>query len=176
MKTTGLLIALSLAACTTLSAQQPAQAPTPPPGAARAADMERARAMEMAAADAARGGGNPLERNLFPPEIIMRRQREIGLRPEQRQQITQAIGRLEASLVELQWSMQEQQQALADALEQPQVDGDAALRLLDRVLATEAMVKRIHFQALLQIRAVLTPDQQDRLRAGPREPGREEER
>jgi Spy/CpxP family protein refolding chaperone len=137
--------------------------------------MDRARA-EMAAVEAARAGGNPLERNLFPPELIMRRQRDIGLRPEQRQQITQAIGRLEASLVELQWNMQEQQQALADALEQSQVDVEGALRLLDRVLATEAMVKRTHFQALLQIRGVLTPEQQDRLRAGPREPAREEER
>ena len=126
----------------------------------------------------AEAGGDPLERFLIPPDLIMRRQREIGLQPAQRTQITQIIGRLEASLVEFQWTMQEHQQALAELLQQPQVNGDAALQALDRVLATETSVKRAHFQALLQIRSVLTPEQVGQLRGrmGPGDMMREEER
>jgi len=166
MKTTTLTIALTLAACTALAAQQPApRAPQAPAAVPAAPAPTRAMEMEHARADMMRAG-DPLERNLFPPELIMRRQREIGLQPEQRRRITQIIGRLEAALVELQWNMQDQQQALAEALQRPQVNVDSAMVLLDQVLTTEAAVKRTHFQSLLQIRAVLTPEQQQRLRYG----------
>lgn len=180
MKTTAMATALTLAVCTGLAAQQPAPA-NPPPGAPRAVfptgerDRDAQRLVEMAAVDARRAAGDPMERFLIPPDLIMRRQREIGLQAAQRTQITQAIQRLEASLVELQWNMQDQQQALGELLQQPQVNTDAALQALDRVLTTEAAVKRIHFQTLIQIRNVLTPDQVNQLRQA-REPFREEER
>jgi len=181
MKITTMVMALSLGVAGALSAQVPAQAPAAPPPAAlgrgystlqrAGADLDRAREMELvAAARADAQGGNPMERYLVPPEVIMRRQREIGLQPAQRTQITQIIGRLEASLVELQWSMQEEQQALTEGLRQPTVDESATMALLDRVLAREVQVKRVHFQALLQIRNVLTAEQRDRLLGGAREP------
>lgn len=175
MTAAGMVMVLSLVVGTVLPAQEPAR--TPSPGREpRMAYQERERARDMALEAERHAAEDPLERYLFPPELIMRRQRDIGLQPAQRQQITQAIQRLEASLVELQWTMQEQQQALAEMLAQPQVDTAAALRVLDRVLTTEATVKRVHFQALLTIRNVLTAEQQERLRGWPREPGRDEER
>jgi len=168
MRTISTVIAWTMVMATGLSAQRTAPAPPSPPETVRVVegrDLVRARQLqEMAMVDERRAAGDPLERYLIPPEVIMRRQREIGLQPAQRTQITQAIGRLEASLVELQWTMQDQQQALAEMLQQPQVNTEAALQALDRVLTTETAVKRAHFQALLQIRNVLTPEQQERLR------------
>jgi Spy/CpxP family protein refolding chaperone len=180
-----MVFAASLAACTTLAAQQPAQAPPPPVVVreVRPADVEMARVRQAREVEGMRyaelRNGEPLEANLFPPELIMRRQRDIGLQPAQRTQITQTIGRLEAALVELQWTLQDQQQALAELLQQQQVNAEATMQAFDRVLATEASVKRTHFQALLQIRNVLTPEQQNQLRGGPPRggaPGREDER
>ena len=173
MNTSALIATLSLVMCTGLAAQQPA----PPPGNPRT--VEGQRLDEMRYVEGRRlESSDPLERFLFSPELIMRRQRGIGLQPAQRTQITQIIGRLEASLVEFQWTMQEQQQQLAELLQQPQVNADAALQALDRVLATETSIKRAHFQSLLQIRNVLTPEQQHQLRGGPPRgaPGREDER
>jgi len=167
MRTLSTTIAWTMIMASALTAQQTAPAPTPPPAAPRIVegqDMRARQLREMAMVDERRAAGDPLERYLIPPEVIMRRQREIGLQPAQRTQITQAIGRLEAALVELQWTMQDQQQALAEMLQQPQVNTEAALQALDRVLTTETAVKRAHFQALLQIRNVLTSEQLDRLR------------
>ena len=116
------------------------------------------------------GGGDPLARYLFPPELVMARQREIGLLPAQRQQISQAIGRLQARVLELQWTMQGEQEALAELLSRPQVDSAAALAVMDRVLGVEREVKRAHLVLLIQIKNVLTPEQQEMLRAA-QQPG-----
>ena len=116
------------------------------------------------------GGGDPLARYLFPPELVMARQREIGLLPAQRHQISQAIGRLQARVLELQWTMQGEQEALADLLSRPQVDSAAALAVMDRVLGVEREVKRAHLVLLIQIKNVLTPEQQEMLRAA-QQPG-----
>ena len=115
-------------------------------------------------------GDDPLARHLFPPELVMARQREIGLQPAQRQQISQAIGRLQARVLELQWTVQEQQEALSDLLSRPQVDSAAALAAMDRLLATEREVKRAHMALLIQIKNALTPEQQQRLRAAQKPP------
>ena len=100
----------------------------------------------------------------------MARQREIGLTPAQRQQISQAIGRLQARVLELQWTVQEQQEALSDLLSRSQVDSAAALAAMDRLLATEREVKRAHMALLIQIKNALTAEQQQRLRAAQKPP------
>jgi len=142
----GMVIAVSLVlvmeASAPLAAQQPQAQPSQQPG-----------------------GSDPLARYLFPPELVMALQREIGLLPAQRQQISQAIGRLQARVLELQWTMHEEQEALADLLSRPQVDSAAALAVMDRVLGVEREVKRAHLALLIQIKNALTPEQQERLRA-----------
>lgn len=108
---------------------------------------------------------DPLARHLFPPELVMQHQRAIGLRPEQRAAITQAIQRLQARVVELQWSMQEEQQRLVELLQRPAVDSTAALGQIDRLLGVEREVKRAHLALLIQIKNTLSPQQQERLNA-----------
>lgn len=142
-KPTWLALALALAAPAAL-AQQPPQQPQPP------------QQMQPAPDD-------PIGRNLFPPELIMRYQQDIALAPEQRAAITKAIQDFQNKTVELQWQMQDQTQRLATSLSKPSVDEAAALQQLDQVLNVEREVKRAHIGLLIKLKNTLSPAQQSKL-------------
>lgn len=108
-------------------------------------------------------GEDPLARLLFPPELVMQHQADIGLRPEQRSSITKAIQDFQTKVVDLQWRMQEQTQRLAALLGKPSVDQAAALAQVDEVLNVEREVKRAHLTLLIQIKNMLAPEQQAKL-------------
>ena len=108
---------------------------------------------------------DPLARVLFPPELVMQHQQDIGLRPEQRAAITKAIQDFQGKVVDLQWRMQEQSQRLASLLEKPAVDQAAALTQVDEVLGVEREVKRAHITLLITIKNTLSAEQQARLAA-----------
>jgi Spy/CpxP family protein refolding chaperone len=113
---------------------------------------------------------DPLARVLFPPELVMQHQQDIGLRPEQRAAITKAIQDFQTKVVDLQWRMQDQSQRLATLLEKPAVDQAAALAQVDEVLGVEREVKRAHITLLIQIKNTLSAEQQTRLSAARGEP------
>jgi len=108
---------------------------------------------------------DPLARTLFPPELVMQHQQDIGLRPEQRATITKAIQDFQSKVVDLQWRMQEQSQRLASLLEKPAIDQVAALTQVDEVLGVEREVKRAHISLLINIKNTLSAEQQARLAA-----------
>ena len=108
---------------------------------------------------------DPLARVLFPPELVMQHQQDIGLRAEQRAGITKAIQEFQTKVVDLQWRMQEQSQQLARLLEKPTVDQAAALAQVDEVLGGEREVKRAHITLLIQIKNTLSAEQQAKLAA-----------
>ena len=95
----------------------------------------------------------------------MQHQQDIGLRPEQRANITKAIQDFQSKVVDLQWRMQEQSQRLASLLEKPAVDQVAALAQVDEVLGVEREVKRAHISLLINIKNTLSAEQQTRLAA-----------
>jgi len=108
---------------------------------------------------------DPLARVLFPPELVMQHQQDIGLRAEQRVTITKAIQDFQTKVVDLQWRMQDQSQRLATLLEKPAVDQAAALAQVDEVLGVEREVKRAHITLLIQIKNTLSAEQQAKLAA-----------
>ena len=108
---------------------------------------------------------DPLARVLFPPELVMQHQQDIGLRAEQRATITKAIQDFQSKVVDLQWRMQEQSQRLASLLEKPAVDQAAALAQVDEVLSVEREVKRAHITLLINIKNTLSAEQQAKLAA-----------
>src|SRR5213596_3640929 len=83
---------------------------------------------------------DPLARVLFPPELVMQHQQDIGLRAEQRAGITKAIQEFQTKVVDLQWRMQDQSQRLASMLDKPSVDQSAALAQVDEVLGVERVI------------------------------------
>ena len=101
---------------------------------------------------------------LFPPELVMQNQQKIGLRPDQRTAITEAVQQLQSKVVELQWRMQEETQRLTELLQHTPVNEAEALAQVDRVLSVEREVKRAHMTMLIRIKNTLTPEQQAMLK------------
>ena len=105
----------------------------------------------------------PFMQELYPPELIMRHGRDIGLSEAQRKAITQAVAETQATTLELQWDMQDAAQTLAELVSQDRVNEEAALEAAARVMEIEGRVKRAHLGLLIRIKNQLTPDQQQRL-------------
>ena len=115
---------------------------------------------------AQQGGPGPgFDQFLFPPELVMQQQQRIGLRPEQREAITEAIRQFQSAVVDLQWKMQEETQRLSELLRGPQVNETETLAQVDRVLAVEREIKRAHLSLLIRIKNTLSKEQQATLRS-----------
>ncbi len=114
------------------------------------------------------------ERYLFPPELVMQHQRQIGLTDEQRAVLTEAITKLQSDVVQLQWQLHDASARLAELLQPSRVDAAAALLQVDRMLEIERTVKKSHLALLIRIKNTLSAEQQATLRdlkGEPRSPG-----
>jgi Spy/CpxP family protein refolding chaperone len=108
-------------------------------------------------------GDDPLAALLFPPELVMQHQGDIGLKPEQRTTITRAIGELQGKALDVQWRMQEATGQLAALLAKRSIDQSSALAQVDTVLNLEREMKRAQLTLLILIKNTLTPEQQGKL-------------
>ena len=107
---------------------------------------------------------NPIEAQVFPPDLVMRFQTEIGLSAEQRQQIIAEVQQMEADMVPLRFEMGETTQRLAKLLSASKVDEEQALALVDRVTELEGQIKKRHLRLVVRTKNLLTPEQQTRLK------------
>lgn len=152
MKKIGLLVsvfaAATLLSVMLVSAQQPQpppprqeqQAPPPPPP-------------------------DPLGDAIFPPDMVMQHQRELGLTDEQKTFMRGEINRTTARFNELQWQMQDAMEALHETMKANSVNEQLALSQLDKVLDNEREMKRAHMELAIRIKNKLTPEQQAKLQA-----------
>jgi Spy/CpxP family protein refolding chaperone len=111
------------------------------------------------------GGQDPIGANLFPPELVMQHQQEIGLTDEQRSYITGEIQQAQKRATDLQWQLQREVETMAGLLQHDTVDEARTIAQLDRVLAAEREIKRIQLTLVVRIRNRLTSDQRARLTA-----------
>src|SRR5581483_1652714 len=94
------------------------------------------------------GGGGPppgppaFLSKVFPPKLVMEHQHEIGLRPAQAEAIKKAMNETQQRLVDLQWRLDAESEALANLLSADHVDEAAVLAKLDTVTAIEQDVKK----------------------------------
>lgn len=102
---------------------------------------------------------------VFPPKLVMEHQQEIGLRPSQADAIKQAMNETQQKLLELQWRLDAESEALAKLLSSDHVDEAAVLAKLDQVTSIEQQVKKVNFALLVRIKNQLDPEQQAKLRA-----------
>ena len=109
-------------------------------------------------------GGPPFFGNLFPPNVIMRHDSNIGLSDKQREVITTQIEDAQKTLVSLQWAVERESQKLDKLLEPARVDEAAALAQVDRVMTAEQQLKKAHLALLIRIKNELTAAQQEKLR------------
>jgi Spy/CpxP family protein refolding chaperone len=103
-------------------------------------------------------------RELFPPQLIMRHQSEIGLTDAQRQAITKEMTAAQSEVVELRWKLEEKTAALAKLLAAEKVDETAALAKADELLAVEERLKRVRLALMIRVKNQLTPAQQASLK------------
>ena len=108
---------------------------------------------------------DPLAQYVFPPELVMRHAREIGLDEKQRAAMKEAVVRTQASLVDVQWEVQGEAEKLARLLQASPVDEAAVLAQADKVMGFEREVKRTHLALLVRIKNLLTDAQKARLTA-----------
>src|SRR5262245_55142591 len=66
-------------------------------------------------------------RELFPPQLIMRYQTDIGLTDAQRQAITKEMSAAQADVLDVRWKLEEKTAALTKLLSGEKVDETAAL-------------------------------------------------
>jgi Spy/CpxP family protein refolding chaperone len=112
--------------------------------------------------------------NMFPPEMVMQNQRELGLTDQQKTYLRTEIGKTSARFNDLQWQLHDAMEVLHETMKASQVNEQQALAQLDRVLETEREIKRLHMELAIKIKNNLTPEQQQKLQSmkRPREPGR----
>lgn len=110
---------------------------------------------------------------MFPPELVMQNQRELGLTDQQKTYLRGEIGKTSARFNDLQWQLHDAMEVLHETMKANQVNEQQALAQLDRVLETEREIKRLHMELAIKIKNNLTPEQQQKLQTmRHREPGR----
>ena len=106
---------------------------------------------------------DPLAEFMFPPELVMGHQREIGLTDEQKTYLRGEIQRVTLRFTELQWQLQDGMEGLASVMKEGTVNEQQALSQLDKILDTEREIKHLHIGLAIRIKNKLTPEQQSRL-------------
>jgi hypothetical protein len=104
-----------------------------------------------------------LQELLFPPELVMRNQQELGISPEQRSYIVEQISEAQAQFTAVQWDLRSEVDALASMIEDPSVTEDDLMVKLEEVLDLERQVKRAQFTLALRMRKALNREQLEKL-------------
>jgi Spy/CpxP family protein refolding chaperone len=107
---------------------------------------------------------DPMREALFPPEIVMQHQQDLGLSDEQKNYLKTEVRQAQLRFTELQWTLQDEMDRLVSTLKRSKVDEKDAASQLDKVLSAEREIKRAQFTLLIHIKNNLTPAQQSKLR------------
>jgi len=105
-----------------------------------------------------------LQRHLYPPDLIMEHQQEIGLTDSQRDAVKQELKVAQSHFLDIQWDMHGEVEKLARILQSSRVDEAAALAQAGRVMSMENEVKKAHLALVIRVKNLLTEEQQERLR------------
>jgi Spy/CpxP family protein refolding chaperone len=158
MKNASLIVILLLALAVATAWGQPAPAPPVPP-AAPAPVAEPAPVQEPMPIEEP----DTLRDNLFPPELIMRHQSEIGLTESQRNAIKNEVQKSQAKFLDLQWQLTPEQEKMRDMLQASSIDEAKAMQQISKVLTLEDEIKRSHLGMLIRIKNQLTEEQKKKL-------------
>ena len=94
----------------------------------------------------------------------MQNQRALNLTADQQTAIRSEMQKTMAKFTDLQWQQSAEGETLDGLLKQERVDEKAALAQLDKLLAIEGDVKRLHFGTMVRVKNLLTTEQQAQLR------------
>jgi hypothetical protein len=100
---------------------------------------------------------------LFPPELVMEHQNEIGLSEAERQTLRQSVQQAQMKFTDLQWRLSAETERLDGMLRETVVGEREVLEQVDRVLALERELKRVKIALLVRIKNTLSAEQQAKL-------------
>lgn len=106
----------------------------------------------------------PIESRLFPPELVMDHQGELGIDGVQRDAILREVQRGQAEMLRLQWDLQGEKEKLVKVLDGDHVDERASADAAARVMERETRVKASHLAMLVRVKNLLSAAQQRKLR------------
>jgi Spy/CpxP family protein refolding chaperone len=109
------------------------------------------------------GQPDPFGRLLYPPELVMEHQSEIGLTDAQRSAIQKDAITAQYKFIDMQWKMSAEMEKLTTLLGATPIDEAQTLEQLDRILAAERDVKKAQIGLLIRIKNTLTREQQEKL-------------
>jgi Spy/CpxP family protein refolding chaperone len=110
------------------------------------------------------GMGGPMDRNLFPPELVLMNQLALGLSAEQVDAIKKLVGDTHSRVLDAQVDLHRVTEQLHAALEPPKVDEGAVLALASNAMDLEKKIKTAHLTLMIRVKNLLTADQQDKAR------------
>ncbi len=107
---------------------------------------------------------DPLQRHLFPPELVMQHQGALRLSVEQQDYIIAQVQQAQSQFTGFQWRLQREVESLSELLRQSSSDESQALEQLEKVLELEKQIKRTHMTLAVRIKNTLSEEQQEHLR------------
>jgi hypothetical protein len=105
-----------------------------------------------------------IESRVFPPELIMDHQGELGIEPAQRDAIVKAVAESQAEMVHLQWDLQGEKERLAKVLDSDHVDEAQSREAAAKLMEKENRVKAQNLAMLVRVKNLIKPEQQKKLR------------
>ena len=107
---------------------------------------------------------DPVGDALIPPQIIMEHQDSLKLTDAQRNAIQSDAQIAQEHFMSEQWRLAAASEKLVALLKQSHIDQSKALAQLDSVLDLERAIKRTQLTLMIEVKNVLTPDQQSMAR------------
>lgn len=106
-----------------------------------------------------------IESRLFPAELVMEKQAELGLSAAQIATIAKLAREGQAGMLDLQWKLQAEKEKLVTELGAEPVDEARTLQRAAELMTYETRIKTAHLTMLVRIKNALTPAQRATLRA-----------
>ncbi len=96
---------------------------------------------------------------LFPPNVILENQAELGLSKQQFTAIKAAVVEVQANVAEHEWDLREAYQGILQELDTSPIDEKRVLELVDAALVAENAVKKEQVAMLITLKNLLNDEQ-----------------
>ena len=103
--------------------------------------------------------GDVFKGKLFPPNVILENQAQLGLSKEQFTAIKKAVVEVQANVAEHEWDVREAYMSIMTELDKSPIDEDKALEYVNAALLAENQVKKEQMAMLIRLRNLLTDEQ-----------------
>jgi len=103
--------------------------------------------------------GPPMDRSLFPPDLILSNQIALGLTDDQTAAIKKMINETHQKVIDAQTSLQRTTEQLHTELSATKINEAAALSFATQAMDLEQQIKTAHMTLLIRIKNLLTAEQ-----------------